>query len=1173
MSLRPVYIPGVVGLDTETPPDVRAPNSLSACSNAIIGRNGFLEARHGHLMIQETSEVVPNKLYFNPSFPNSAMKMLWYVYKGVERLVVADDTQFGSVPGRQVRVQSSANFNVNSPNFDLSVLQSVPTNPFTYLRELDKTPNIFVNRDRVYTSSNAGIYYKKADLSGNWNRVENVPAVAQFSVFTRSDFPIPVPENEKWLPLNHAIDIKIVIEEETSEDNQTQRRYTIYESETKSLRLVLPPLNSAQPATSDKSFNFFAPSVSVSVLGSANSAVPFKRFLTVYRTVSYPYISASSVNTLIINPPPLSFYPAAAEVEIPSNSNSSLNIPLIVNDDGIIQFPVLPSSPSQLGIQGKFSPTPPASYITQYKGTSILAGLRLPARFRGAFRTLPSTTETFGLGVSRTGASGASLYLGPDATFQVNFSSIFNSSAPPVNAGVSASSELTFRSTTSSVVRAVGIQSATGASKGNISRIQSYFKSSVALTNTLFPSGTFPTSFSIASTTGTGDSTKFPSSGGIVAVTDESVSGANLKLIFSYTSTSNSTPGSLTFNGCKALTPYTFSTPVAVGNGAFWFIPGNDVKSLPLYASAPELVSSTPTVRPLSLLPNPAFLTAPIAQVAGEFSVSGAYIQPPVLYIGILHKGYAQQLDDAASLLVERINQLAPEYDPPGPIIPIVKAIKLPETGEFEIYSTLPENEVLYFNSLTPGLITPEVGFNPVSVAANPPLVVPSRATSTAEPAGILFPERQYPEVVDEVQFRSPTKIGEVGKNITGLAATSDDLIIFKEEGVYRADFVSGLRPTDTLSIVQIDASTFCQSAGSIQTLGDSVIFLGQKGFMMIGGNGTSPLSLTIENQVKNSLSICRNSGLLGRIRSFKNEFKRLYGCFIPVNPSNTSAGTLYVYDAFTQNWTIWSNKLFAADCTPEGRLISLSYPEAVSSIANRAPALHRDRYSDGQPFSPLDQVELDIPIPLQTAPNPQLYIFTNTVTNSLTISGTNWPAVEATGLAVFPFPGKIAGYYSTGYATMRLGSSFFLCPFVITSAVTANNLVIQFTENIPPVNSFLVNLRVGVPFSATFNSFNGGSPADLKRFSEFKINTEGGVTRIGRQFRTDTKTQLTDSKLWEFTNTSITEFRALIPIEASRGRFLIRHITHDKPLELLSVTGQTIVASSTNSFRTQRDK
>ena len=51
------------------------------------------------------------------------------------------------------------------------------------------------------------------------------------------------------------------------------------------------------------------------------------------------------------------------------------------------------------------------------------------------------------------------------------------------------------------------------------------------------------------------------------------------------------------------------------------------------------------------------------------------------------------------------------------------------------------------------------------------------------------------------------------------------------------------------------------------------------------------------------------------------------------------------------------------------------------------------------------------------------------------------------------------------------------------------------------------------------------------------------------------------------------TVYRTYIPVEAARGRYLIRQVKHDVPLEKLIITGQTIVMRDTGSSRVQKDK
>ena len=120
------------------------------------------------------------------------------------------------------------------------------------------------------------------------------------------------------------------------------------------------------------------------------------------------------------------------------------------------------------------------------------------------------------------------------------------------------------------------------------------------------------------------------------------------------------------------------------------------------------------------------------------------------------------------------------------------------------------------------------------------------------------------------------------------------------------------------------------------------------------------------------------------------------------------------------------------------------------------------------------------------------------------------------------------------------------------------------------------VRLEFGVPVKITFNPESGNSPDTNKLFQEYMIHTETVNKAMSMNFKIDGKVSFlaTDRQfVYDATATARNVFRTYVPTAVARGRYLIRRVKHDVPLENLIITGQTIVMRDSSSTRVQKDK
>lgn len=117
--------------------------------------------------------------------------------------------------------------------------------------------------------------------------------------------------------------------------------------------------------------------------------------------------------------------------------------------------------------------------------------------------------------------------------------------------------------------------------------------------------------------------------------------------------------------------------------------------------------------------------------------------------------------------------------------------------------------------------------------------------------------------------------------------------------------------------------------------------------------------------------------------------------------------------------------------------------------------------------------------------------------------------------------------------------------------------------------------ILAGVPVKITFNPESLNTPDTNKLFQEYMIHTETNNKAMAMAFKTDSRVNFTNDRRFAYdaTATKRNVFRTYIPTDAARGRYLIRQVKHDVPLENLIITGQTIVMRDTSSTRVQKDK
>lgn len=492
----------------------------------------------------------------------------------------------------------------------------------------------------------------------------------------------------------------------------------------------------------------------------------------------------------------------------------------------------------------------------------------------------------------------------------------------------------------------------------------------------------------------------------------------------------------------------------------------------------------------------------------------------------------------------------------------------------------------------------------------------------------IAISRREIPEITPAGSFAT---VGSANKKFIGYAENSDDLYIFKEDGIFRITDAGNITSNvPNLQVFQFSTNLICQAAGSIKEINDEIIFLSQYGFMSISGGGVQNISGAIQRDI---LTLIQTSPK-DRIRSFVNESKQLYYCTL-INEVDATlkvkSGT-YIFNTKTRQWSFMDHEIIdgledsekrnlvaykqkaivgtsnttSSWTTSDGKIhrlvgCDISYPMQTTEFINNFYFISRERHTNNIVANAKDQYDyisenlivtnsifsliangFTITIPVSQNAFRFHYaqklfkIFTPPTT--INISGNQYAIVDS--------PIQMLSNREIFVEMLRTGSAVpeyyatKLTKFEYLGSIGTYAIKYTFeylTTSVPTTPITLQSLRVlgGVPVKITFNPESGSSPDSNKLFQEYMIHTETANKGAIVSFKTDSRSNFTTDRRFVYdpnaTNRNV--FRTYIPTQAARGRYLIRQIKHDVPLENLIITGQTIVMRDTSSTRVQKDK
>jgi hypothetical protein len=1146
------------GLKTDQSSITVGPSYLLDCSNVIFSREDWMEARHGNPVRYYYSDFATNPTNASISFiPTYETPFLRYtVDSGGAATTVrcmglfVDDTVS---PTRRVTLGETINpATTNKQNICFvtksgSIYGTVPLITYGY------QPYILVNRYPVgfkfqknyYWLTNKGLYWPSRGLE---NLATSAPTKVKIPEILgiSADSSVETDLAKNFLFFGNKIGIAATVLLETSElgaSGTTTANERFIESDPIFLEFkdsfIKPSGVSGDSAKSQKV------TVSVNMRGSlvTNPLVSQGRArLRVYRTKQVAVYStarqSSGELTYTGVPLPVEYWQAAADVPL-TTSATAYSIDLTTNDDGIITLPQLYTNPNIEGIEQASTFIRGTKSVSEYKNYYFYSNIHDPGLKSFTLTNLnPSGSTTFWAYYKNYATDSYNLADGFGVTMFVYTN---KTSAPTITASntLLVANDLTYVGNSSGGSQLYIVPTNQRGGVIPYARLDPLFG--------LTASGATITAIGAA---GEFDINKFQTPGIIAHVT---AAGRVINL-FSYKSVTKS-----------GINTYDFGTTTVVATldaslgGFLYYIPGESPASLPIYAISGNTSIVGYTVNgTISLLPGLGCPSTPIGYVSSTtsgtypWSRSAGNLLATIAYIGVLKKSPAELLDQSVTKLVENLKTFDSSE--------VFLFKKTSNVAEF--YATIQDQDY----SAATFLVDNSTTFLPTI-----PTVFSESAANFIEAQNfrnaMYISKVNTPELISEAQFLAPVEVGDRNEAIQATVANTNNLFILKENSTWRLSISSQAINAEVDSLTVFDPTTGCVGGRSAKEINEEIIWLSPKGFVSISGNSMEFIGRDIELEVKEAISLCQGAGLTEQINAFGNEAKRLYGCFIPTT-DNPLTGVTYVFDCYLRKWSKWDLPFEHAAVDKTGKLYAI---QSFWDGANfRYSTLREDEFTSGNSTAAADQY--DVALPLEGATVASVTGNNAVITrgfgpsrkwNSPTSTATN--TIEGLGEGAIPLVGQPAYY--------KIGSTLYAVSVIRDSTTQISVSFTGFTS--APItageNVNAHSIVLGVVATARYQPDTGATPTSLKQYQEFHVHTASGVHNIGMRYITDSRSTYTSYR--EFTSYSATRtvYRAYLPIEASRGRYLIREVRHYYPYEKFEMTGQELISREIGSVRNQR--
>lgn len=207
-------------------------------------------------------------------------------------------------------------------------------------------------------------------------------------------------------------------------------------------------------------------------------------------------------------------------------------------------------------------------------------------------------------------------------------------------------------------------------------------------------------------------------------------------------------------------------------------------------------------------------------------------------------------------------------------------------------------------------------------------------SSNEAFPHGLMWSKIQQPE---HVPYSHLELIGTKSAPIRRIVALRESLFILKDDGVYRLTGNGG-----NWQIEATDTSTKILAPDSAVVLNNMIYCLSDQGIVSISDIGVSVISRSIEDKLNDLLGI-NYEGVKKVSFGLSYETDRKFILYTVSGAADTFATQAFVYNTFTQAWTVWDKPALTGFIRKSDNLLYLSQPDTKYVLKERKSYTFKD--------------------------------------------------------------------------------------------------------------------------------------------------------------------------------------------------------------------------------------
>lgn len=181
--------------------------------------------------------------------------------------------------------------------------------------------------------------------------------------------------------------------------------------------------------------------------------------------------------------------------------------------------------------------------------------------------------------------------------------------------------------------------------------------------------------------------------------------------------------------------------------------------------------------------------------------------------------------------------------------------------------------------------------------AWNPTLTVAVSTDNDDAPNRVYYSKISQPEAVPILNYLN---VGAANQPIRKILALRESLIVMKDNEIYR---VFGTAPGN-FQVTLLDNTVSIKGTETAVVFNNRVFCFSNQGVVAVTDSGVEIMSRPIENDLLKFLS--SSYDLQAYAFGVSYESDRKYVLFLPINTTDTTAKQGYVYNAFTNSWSLW---------------------------------------------------------------------------------------------------------------------------------------------------------------------------------------------------------------------------------------------------------------------------